>query len=257
MLPIGIRFHAARFTLGATLLSIGSGAVSLQPRLLIPSAILFVAGLIVTMASVFVIRRRAVIVHDRWNHHRIHRAMERAPSDAVVRIQQTWFPEEDFIMKLQDLLHGEKRFDLRILLLDPARDEEGQAGLVAARVLLRGLKVVSAVDEVRTTIAGLIRMKESVDKHHRGRVAAGGKPPVVDLEVRLYSFMPFGPIYQIAEDVMFVGLFLNYATSAEGPMLEVRNTGSGNRLWRILEHHFDEGWSAPTSQIVYPPSQQG
>lgn len=252
MRTLGLRFSAGRFAAGATLLSVGSGAVSISTSLIMPGAILFAAGIVITLASVLTLRPRPVIVYDTWDHHRVYRALEKAPEDAVVRIQQTWFPEEDFVAKLQELLLQGKEYDLQVMLMDPGPDDEAPAELVAARVLLRELSAERGREEVRSTVASLTKMKDSIDTRRRETAARGRRPRLVNLEVRLYSFLPFGPIYQIAEDVMFVGIFLDFATSAEGPMIEVRNT-PGNRLWRILEHHFDQGWASPSSLIVYPP----
>jgi hypothetical protein len=251
MRTIGFRFSASRFAAGATLLSIGSGAASITPRLILPGAILFFAGIVITLASVLTLRPRPVILYDTWDHHRVYRALEKAPDDAVVRIQQTWFPEEDFVAKLQDLLLRGKQYDLQVMLVDPGLDEGSPAELVAARVLLRDLSAMRGGEEVRSTISSLARMKEAIDAKRRDTAIRGRRPSLVNLEIRLYQFLPFGPIYQVAEDVMFVGIFLNFATSAEGPMIEVRNT-PGNRLWRILEHHFDQGWASPSSVIAYP-----
>lgn len=64
----------------------------------------------------------------------------------------------------------------------------------------------------------------------------------VDLDVRLYDHMPFGPIYQIGDEIMYVGFFVNFETSSDAPMLEIRNT-PGNRWWRQFEREFSEAWA--------------
>jgi hypothetical protein len=242
------RFNAPIFTAGATLLSIGSGIASLVPSLLIPAGILFAGGIVLTIAGIVTIRPADVVLHNRWDTERVYRAMERGPNDGVVRILQTWFPEENFIERLRAMYAMGKKFDLRIMLMNPG--EPGQPHpLLSARVMLRPISTGLATDEIVSAINALIQLKESVDAERRDRY--NRKRDTLDLEIRTYEFMPFGPIYQIAEEVMFVGLYLNHTTSAEAPMLEIRNTPH-NRLWRLFEQQFNDGWSAETTRVVYP-----
>ena len=248
MRKIQLRFKPATFTAGATLMAVGSGVAGVLPALIVPAGIIFLGGIVLTLASLFSFAPAAVVFHQRWDTEKIYKALDRGPHDAVLRILQTWFPEENFVAHLRAMYLAGKHFDLRVMLMDPGEDGV-PSSLLASRVELRDLSPSMAAEEVRSAMLALIRLKETVDRHradHHQR-----RRNTVDLEIRAYTFMPFGPIYQIADDVMFVGLYLNQTTSAEAPMIEIRNT-PGNPLWRLFEHHFDEGWSATSSKVVFP-----
>src|SRR5215468_9732386 len=127
MRAIRLRFSVGIFTAGATLLAVGSGLVGLLPALEIPGGILFAAGLVLTVYGVVTLEARPVVVHQTWDHGRMYRALEQAPTDAVVRILQTWFLEEDFVEKLQGILLQNRQFDLRVMLMDPDPDPDADA----------------------------------------------------------------------------------------------------------------------------------
>jgi hypothetical protein len=242
MRMVSFRFDAVRVTLGGALLSVGAGVTELVGDLRLVGGVLFVLGVVVTTAGLVRIAERRVVIHDQWSTRRVIEALKRAPPDATVRILQTWFPEEEFADCLCDLLvHEGKRFDLQVLLLRAHDARSRKSDLLSARVRLRGTDRSKAIREIGETLDMLVNLKRSVDEVWRAQGADGRKPKVLDLEVRLYEFMPFGPIYQIGGDVMFVGFFLNYDTSAAGPMLEVRKADQ-HRIWRKFEQDFERGW---------------
>ncbi|GAB3984368.1 hypothetical protein [Plantactinospora veratri] len=191
-------------------------------------------------------------MHDRWDYGRIHKALEKAPEDAVIRIQQTWFPEENFVAALCGLyLQQHKRFALRVLLMDPGEKLDPPPDLLAARVRLRGISATASAEKIRSTMADLVRLKQMVHDDQSGTPGSGRRVGEVDLEIRLYDFLPFGPIYQIGDEVMFVGFYVNHGTSSAGPMLEIRNNGRST-LWRQFTQNFDYGWRASQVRRHHP-----
>ena len=242
MARIGFKFKAPVFAIGAAALSISAGVARLVPALVVASAILFVGGLVLLLAGVATLHPRDVIVHRNWDTSQITRAMRRAPSDAVVQILQTWFPEEAFVPALRNIFtQDQKNFALDIMLMDPATEQ----GLLGSRVQLRNMQPSDAAKDIRDTVQSLQLMKQQVEKSRQDNGSSSRRVLPVDLEIRLYTFMPFGPIYKIGEEVMYVGFFINYGTSNEAPMIEVRNTPE-NRLWALFSHNFNEGWSKAT-----------
>lgn len=240
----GLRFDAKLFSFGVATISISAGVARLTPNHPLPSTVLFVVGLAILSGGLLQVYRRPVVIHDRWDHLRICEAMRRAPTDSTIRIIQTWFPEEDFVGSLRSLLaEHDKDFELKILLLDPGPSPHEPSNLLISRVLLRGLSPAVAAEKIRCTASDLEAMKRAVDARWQKRPGRGSHLRAVDLAIRFYRFMPFGPIYQIGDSVMFVGLFINHGTSAEGPMLEVRNA-PGNRLWHLFMNSLDVGWES-------------
>jgi hypothetical protein len=255
MSRLDFRFDAPRFAIGGAVVSVGAGVPALVPELLWPSAILFLIGLVVLGAGVVKVRlTRPVVVHQHWDQSKIYDALKAARPDAVVRILQTWFPEEEMPGYLRKLyLRNGKDFVLQVLLMDPGTDENIPSDLLVARMALRELSPRDGANNVRAAINSLLRMKEAVERW-RHQAPSLRAPHGVNLEIKLYSFMPFGPIYQIDNDVMFVGFYVNYGTSSEGPMLEIRNI-EGNHLWDDFHLHLEEGWAAAASRPVHPPQQ--
>jgi hypothetical protein len=156
----------------------------------------------------------------------------------------------------REILHHDKHFDLRILLLDADIGPDETSDLLAARIQLRGVKRTKAVEEILTCIAQLIDLKTKVDEIWQRDAVSGLRPRSLDLQIRRFSFLPFGPIYQIGPDIMYVGFFINYATSLNAPMLEVRNT-PGNPVWRTFERQLNEAWSDQGSKAYYPLPADG
>lgn len=242
MRKLAFEFDSTRFALGGGLLSVGTGAVALEPSLKVAGIVLFIVGFVLLISGLIGIKSRSVVVYNEWSLSRVKRALKEAKPDATVRILQTWFPEEEFIDCLQDyFIHEGKKFDLRLLLLDAGNPPSGGADLLSARVKLRGVTREKAATEIQEAIEGLIQLKENVDLAWREASGRNHRAPILDMEIRLYDFLPFGPIYQIGDDLMFVGFFLNYDTSAAGPMIELRKDPL-NRIWRKFEKDFLVGW---------------
>jgi len=76
-------------------------------------------------------------------------------------------------------------------------------------------------------------MKERVDNNRKGKY--------LKLEIKKYRFMPFGPIYQIDQKVIYAGFFINYDSSIRAPMVVVQNPKS--EIWEIFERDFIDGWN--------------
>src|SRR5215217_4633574 len=161
MKRLGFRFRAPVFALGTAALSISAGVARLVPELAWASVILFAGGLVLLVAATVRLYPPGVIVHDNWDMARITASLRKAPDDAVVRILQTWFPEEAFIPALRYMYLNEKKdFALDVLLVDP----ETQDGLLGSRVMIRGISTEDAAREVRDTISGLQAMKQQIEK---------------------------------------------------------------------------------------------
>lgn len=247
---LAFRFHPRLLTLGGVVISVGTGLVGFTSDLALPGAILFAVGLVLTLLGLFTVEPRSVIVHGQWSLDRIKEALHRAPPDATIQILQTWIPDEEFIDCLRELfIHDDKRFDLRVLLLGADKSADAD-DLLAARVRLRDTGRDTGAQEIHLTLQRLTRLKRTVDLAWKEAAGRRAKTPTLDMEIRLYDFLPFGPIYCIGDDVMFVGFYINYDTSNAAPMLEVRRTPN-SRVWRTFERNFDEGWEH--SKQFYPP----
>jgi hypothetical protein len=89
----------------------------------------------------------------------------------------------------------------------------------------------------------LIQLKRHVDAVWEEQYM-GAK---LDLSIRSYGFMPFGPLYQVDNERMFVGFYVNFESSAHAPMLVIPDCRS--RTWKVFTRHFEEGWAA-ASRVV-------
>lgn len=193
-----------------------------------------------------------MVIHQNWDYQGICRAMTRAADDAEIRILQTWFPEEAFIARRRELCADDKkRFALQVLLIDPRARPPCSVRSPRRSRDAQVCSPASAATQVRSTAADLFKMKERIEPERRRRRSHGRRTDNVDLEVRFYSVMPFGPIYQIGNDVMYVGFYLSFGTSAEGPMIETKNRPD-NRLWHKFHRPFEEAWEAETTRPFEP-----
>jgi hypothetical protein len=257
MRQISRRWIPARAAVGALLLSIGSGIRGFQPRFSFIAGIIFAVGLMVVASAVVHVSRRPLVIHNEWDTKRVEKSLSKAPANATIRILQTWFPEENFVDCLErEILHHDKQFDLRILLLEADIGPDETSDLLAARIQLRGVNRKKAAEEILTCIAQLVGLKTKVDETWQQGAVSGIRPRSLDLQIRRYNFLPFGPIYQIGPDVMYVGFFIAYATSLNAPMLEVRNTPD-NPVWRTFERQLNDAWSDQGSKQYYPPPADG
>ena len=248
---ITFRFNVIWVTIGGIIISLGPGLYGFDPKLKVIAFIVLGLGVVLTVTGLTEFSARSAIVHARWSQERILKALAKAPETATVRILQTWFPEEDFIDSLMGLyLNDGKRFHLRVMLMNC--ESQGVNDVLAARVKLRWIERSKAAADIIQTRDGLLRLKDNVDSFLRQLAQHEGRLETVDLEVKFYDFMPFGPIYRIGEDVMFVGFYLNHTSSVFGPMIEVRRKRSP-LIWQIFEWNFNNGWD--TAVAYYPPAE--
>lgn len=182
--------------------------------------------------------------------HQLYEALEKAPEDATIKIIQTWFPDaEDFIINLKKLLiEKNKRFKLEILLMnDKECDNKNHFNILDARILLRFESRKLAIGKIEETIEQLKKLKELVDEKWKTN------DNNLSLEIRQYDFLPFGPFYQVGDEVIFIGFYLNHSSSIHAPMLKIHKTA--REAWNKFTEHFDIGWK--DSSVVYPPPKTG
>jgi hypothetical protein len=183
-------------------------------------------------------------IANEWNPKTLHRALKRAPAGSTIKILQTSIPDvtrlTGFLEEL--LVHDQKQFRLHLLLLDYEKAPE----VLAARVQLRIEDADKHTQEIQSNIDQFIQLKKRVD--------AAWKEPMsgaqLDLRIRLYSFLPFGSVYQIGDECFISGLFWNWTSSINGPMISVSDKKSN--LWKCLEKQIARGWD--TARQIYPPS---
>lgn len=201
------------------------------------STLVFLLGLLTFLSGCFDIRRGCKVV-PRWDDRLLENALRSAQPEATIRILQTWFPNRDaFCALLEELLTRRgKQFCFEILLMNTEKAENDFDDLLAARVLHRAETRSDAHHEIVLTVKRLMKMKQRVDrewgKKHPGRELA--------LDIRCYKFMPFGPIYQVAQDRLFVGLYLNFESSTHTLMFVIQDHRS--RVWEIFQDDFEIGW---------------
>ena len=100
--------------------------------------------------------------------------------------------------------------------------------------------------EIQSTIEKVIAMKEHVDAVWK--TTRNGA--TLDLEIRLFDFLPFGSHFQVGKDVIFVGLFWNTTSSINGPMIMVKE--SEPKIWGAFEKQFIAGWEKADQYYPYP-----
>jgi hypothetical protein len=234
--------HSTRTPLAAFLLATGSAAlaagqaVGLPPIARVPVALLAYLGAMALFALCLEVKRPASLI-ARWDSKRVKKALTSAPEDATIRILQTWVPDvEDLTPFLEGLLIRKgKRFRIEIMLMDPGELEaDSDADLLSARTRHRQETRSSARAEIVRSANHFRQMKEKVDKHWVK------ENRTLNLSVRWYRFMPFGPIYQVGDRRLFVGFYPPHASSLDAPMLELRSNRS--ELWESFQAAFIEAW---------------
>lgn len=246
MRGFSFRFEMARVTIGVAIITLAGVTFEFLPSTRIFATVMTCLGVLLTADGLVTFARWKVFVHHQWSLQRVLQELARAPDRAVVQILQTWFPEENFVPSLQRLyLQDGKRFHLQVMLVNP--HNEGAIDVLAARVKLRkGWDRAKAAGDVTTALDNICRLKRHVDNTLRRSSSNGGHhPDSVDLEVRLYDFLPFGPVYKIGDEVMFIGFYLNHASSVHGPMIEIRKKRCPD-LWNLFEEDLNHGWSDST-----------
>jgi len=240
MWRLSFRFQVVHVTIGGVIMTLAAGLFGFFPGTRIIAGICFAAGILLTVYGLVAFRKSGPVIHHQWSSRRVIRALESAPETATIQILQTWFPEENFATSLERLYKAHnKRFRLRVMIIDP--NGQSEMDVLAARVKLRGIDRARAVGHVTASLENICRMKRNVDTALRAAARNGDSPGTVDLQIKLYSFLPFGPIYKIGEEVMFIGFYLSHVSSVDGPMIEVRKEACPD-LWHIFDEDFRRGW---------------
>ena len=181
-------------------------------------------------------------VLSRWDADRVMESIAAAPDDSEIWILQTWFPDhEEFVALLESQLRL-KLLRLRVLLVNPRPPEDGNADILGARVALRDESREYAAIHVRAAVDSLVNIKKRVDRAHE---EAGRE---LDLVIKFYDFMPFGPIYGVGHDEVFVGVFLCDRSSQAG--FGVVMTDETSPEWSVIRNHFDHTWEVSVQE--YP-----
>ena len=187
-------------------------------------------------------------VCPKWNAEFLHRAILEVASGSKLRILQTSIPDVTrLIGVLEELLIQKKNpVRLHLLLLDHAQ----AAAVLAARVELRVEKADSHTQEVKTNIEQFVALKQRVD----AAWAESMNGAKLDLQIRLYTFLPFGSVFQIGRECIISGLFWNWTSSINGPMIVV--TDNNSNTWKYFEQQIDVGWrSARQVQPLLTPEK--
>jgi hypothetical protein len=244
MRRFSFRFEVVRVTIGGVIISLAGVLFELSPATRIIAIIMICLGLLLAGDGLVTFSRWKVTVHHQWSLEKVLRELARAPERASIEILQTWFPEENFVTSLERLyMHEGKRFRLQVMLVNP--QDEGAIDVLAARVKVRQIDRAKAAQDVHMALDNICRLKRNVDSALRRSPGNDSRPDTVDLEVRLYDFLPFGPVYKIGDEVIFVGFYLNHASSVHGPMLEIRKSRCPD-LWHEFEEDLKQGWTAST-----------
>lgn len=239
MIQIKYNITPVRFALGGGVIAISAGMVThgsaygLKWLFLPLGTCLFAFGILLFLTGIFEITQNFKLM-PKWDDKSIRRALMSAPPASKIRILQTWLPDkEDFCPFLEELLiDGEKQFKLEVLLINCSESN----GLLDARIKLRSENRDMAQQAIKATITRLSQLKQKVDAAWVKKYS-GAK---LNIEIRSYEFMPFGPLYQVGKNKMFLGFYINFESSAHGPMLLIQNSKS--RIWKLFEEDFMRGW---------------
>ncbi|MCJ7481767.1 MAG: hypothetical protein MUO31_02255 [Thermodesulfovibrionales bacterium] len=245
-MKIKCRISGNILAIGGIILSIGAGLLSLEPVfglkwIFLPiGTIVFLLGVIIVFFGCFEFVSGPEI-KDNWDDNLLRKALETAPPKSTVSILQTWLPDkEKFCPFMEELLiDGSKQFHFRVLLMYGSKKKVND-DLLSARIRLRAESHDDAFQEIVGTIKRLNQMKQKVDTSWVTKYM-GAK---LDIQIRSYKFMPFGPIYQIGNQMMLIGFYLNSESSVHGPMLIIRNPKS--RIWKKFEDNINNGWNSST-----------
>lgn len=181
-------------------------------------------------------------VRGRWPADRVQAAISSAPDGTELWILQTWFPDHEEFMAFLERELEEKLLKLRILLINPEKPEGGEPDVLAGRVAMRDETRDYAAIHVHAAVASLMSIKKRVDRLHRDR----GRE--LDLQIRFYTFAPFGPIFGIGRRELFAGVFLCDRSSATAFGVEM--TDETSREWSVVQSHFETAWES--SRVVFP-----
>jgi hypothetical protein len=267
-----IRWETNRLALGTASITVGvvvlsvpsllSGSINRIEAMIVIAIGLVLAlfGLVTTVSGSIAFAPQPIVIRGRWNSHEIRRSLQHASDVETIRILNTWLPDvEGFVATLRELLtqHG-KRFQIRVLLMAANEGSDVQPGLLTARVRLRDMSADEAAQHILETKGALVKLKSQVDAYW----ADGRDGRTLDLQIRMYDHLPFGPLYQIGENVIYAGFFLNDNTSEHAPMLRIMNCPGGirddaitNRHWNLFVEQLNKAWE--NAVIMFPPQDRG
>lgn len=106
------------------------------------------------------------------------------------------------------------------------------------RILGRGGKLEAAVHDVESSINMLLEMKNEVEQFWRSKNLQEEK---LSLNIRQYNSWQFGPLYQIGDEVMFIGFYPVHLSSINAPILEINR--EAQEVWDLFEQHFYKAWN--------------
>jgi hypothetical protein len=233
MAKVVFRKKDAFLWIGGLLGSIGSVLLKIFHPLYVGGPV-FIVGVALLLYGGMEFAPKATKLIDSWDSQILYKAFKNAAPGATIQIIQTSIPDfTALIGVLEDLLiRHDKHFRFRILLLD----YEKASALLVARMRYRVEQAADHVAEIRTQVEQLVRFKERVDAAWK-EPKSGAK---LNLEVRLYSFLPFGSVFMIGDEKIYSGIFWNWTSSINGPMIEVADNKS--KTWSCFEQHLQFGW---------------
>jgi len=200
------------------------------------------AGAIVTLSAFLEFSPSKGSVYDKWDQNLVNATLTKAPAQATINILQTSFPNAaELLPQLRELLLSrDKRFKIRLALANPFT-AEGKA-IIAARVRLRK----QGPEEHRSEILDHIRQFEKLKQDVDADWAGSRDNAKLNLEIKLYDHLPFGPQFHIGDDI-FVGFFVSNESSIVAPMVSFRK--GGGRGWQVFHDDFEAVWrsAAPHS----------
>jgi hypothetical protein len=210
---------------------------------------LFWAGALTFALSFIRVEVAGEVLLPKWNQAAVEDALRAAAPDAAVWLLQTSFPVmNQLITTLHSLLvDGGKRFHLRILMANPT--SENGKHVIAARMRLREQAPAAHEIEIESQIDQFIKMKTDVDAERGHGVGVGP----LDMEIRLYDHLAYGPQVHVGEDVAFVGFFFATCSSVNAPMLQVTK---GNReALQQFRKDFEKSWARSVPRYPAPAAQ--
>jgi hypothetical protein len=189
-------------------------------------------------------------VLEKWDYSKIEAALREAPPRSRIRVLETWLPHVETLAPR--LIDKDKDFSLQVLLMNPG--QPGASGdLLSSRVEHRDdFDRREASHSIAEAINILVKRRKTVQARTES---------TVDVKIRLYTFLPFGPFYDIGGR-LFVGIYPSHTASEDGPMLMVsRPSGQStdlhpedSRLWSLLDRHFQAGWEGGEEVLDCDPA---
>ena len=114
------------------------------------------------------------------------------------------------------------------------------SNILLARIKLRDEDWEHGVNNIELSIDRFIKMKYKIEREWNKNKINENDKDTLDLMIRQYDFLPFGPYYQIGENLMFVGLYPNYCSSINAPMIKIERDQL--ECWNRFAAHWELGW---------------